>query len=460
LFVYSTTLISVDMRSASVRVFARRIRIWNVRQQRRLPAVTAGTIVEWDPPQHPYPRCYSLDSSPVQPQQRQQQQQGGGVGSSTSAAATTTTTKILELLDERRHPHGSFSPEQFTDANDLLVAALNLRNSDNNATTANACLHLIERMVTEKTLANHPALKSLTFFGHPDTLNAYVKNWFDTAIAAAAQRKTVVEPPGFQWMSAHQLYQKLQSMSARLPEFRYDTTTLGMILNVAIHEQQQQDPTKAPAVAEQLLDDMMKHKQQLQSFTLKLDAVLFTQVIKAWADSRLPEAPDRMELLLQRMWTEGVAPDLVSYTILVRVYANMGAVKKMEAVLESMKQQGLEPDSVCLISLLYCYAKAGQFQWAENVLEYMMSIGKDNHNYRHLIGEGVQHILTAYRQKIAAEKGSRNKQMQALNGAVTFYQAMGQCDDILDARSLGEFGIVERLQTRVLFLSALSTPVG
>ena len=188
-------------------------------------------------------------------------------------------------------------------------------------------------------------------------------------------------------------------------------------------------------------EDILKNKRSY----IKLNAIIFNQVLKAWADSSLPEAPDKMELLLQKMRTEGVDPDLFSYAIMLRFYGSFykkeGAVVKTEAILETMKQQGLEPDSVCLASCLYCFAKAGQLRKAENVLEQMMNKIPDNNNYLHLLGEGVQHILTAYRQRVASEKVPNDKKMLALNTAAVFFHTIN-LRGVLDTKSEGELEYV------------------
>jgi pentatricopeptide repeat protein len=90
--------------------------------------------------------------------------------------------------------------------------------------------------------------------------------------------------------------------------------------------------------------------------------------------------------------------NVVSYTVLLNLWARLGAVDKITKILETMKSEGIQPDSMCLSRALHGFAQAGKTPDAQQLLYEMMAL--DYHSEKHksqLIGEGARKILFAYR---------------------------------------------------------------
>ena len=132
--------------------------------------------------------------------------------------------------------------------------------------------------------------------------------------------------------------QKLQAMSRRLPEFRYVTTAV-QYHHGCCNQASNYRGRKAPFIAEDLLNFIQKEAVDTQSLELRPNAVIYNNVMQAWAVSGLPQAPDKMDELLETMRKEGIVPDEVTYNILLRYWANRGAVDEIEAILKTERRR-------------------------------------------------------------------------------------------------------------------------
>ena len=136
--------------------------------------------------------------------------------------------------------------------------------------------------------------------------NRLVKQWRNVA---RRQRNEVIDPIS--------LGRMLESLSNQVPGFKYDRATFSMILDVIIHQKSKQE---APVVAESLLN-FLKEEADKGRPELRPHVVIWSQILDAWAKSQLPEAPERMEALLERMKTEGVEGDVIAWGCLVEYWA-------------------------------------------------------------------------------------------------------------------------------------------
>jgi len=84
----------------------------------------------------------------------------------------------------------------------------------------------------------------------------------------------------------------------------------------------QSHPQIAPIVAQGLLDFAQKEAAARGSENSKklLDVPIYSQVLHAWARSKLREAPSKMEAVVQSMCNDGFAPTAVTYNILLRYW--------------------------------------------------------------------------------------------------------------------------------------------
>merc|ERR1719152_802076 len=97
---------------------------------------------------------------------------------------------------------------------------------------------------------------------------------------------------------------------------------------------------------------------------------------------------DRVPQLLEHMRKEGVEPDLVTYSSLVKGYCLAGDVRRGFKVLEEMKSSGkVLPDEIMYNVLLDGCAREGLVEEALRLLECMQdgSITPSNHTLSILV---------------------------------------------------------------------------
>ena len=113
--------------------------------------------------------------------------------------------------------------------------------------------------------------------------------------------------------------------------------------------------------------------------------------MQAWAVSGLPQAPDKMDALLETMRKEGIDPTEVTYNILLRYWAK-GAVEKIEAILRKMKGEGIYPSRTSLSQAVYGYAKVGNTEKAEEMLKQMLEARSRDKREDRMVAESVQNM--------------------------------------------------------------------
>jgi len=266
---------------------------------------------------------------------------------------------------------------------------------------------LIERLVAERATSNDGVQSK--WICDPRYFTPLLNLWKE----AAKQGKAVVSP--------RDLVKRLQTMSRTLPEFCYNIVAVNIIMEVVI---KQAPVEKAPFVAEELLNFVRKEATEMKSMELRPNVYTYNNVMQAWAVSGLPEAPDKMEALLQMMHQEGIVPDEVTYTILLRYWANKGASAKLEEMLEIMKSEGVKSSMASLTQAIYCYAKAGNTEKAEELLQEMVELQPRNKKEAGMVAETIQNILLAYRNIVDDSTVHRLRKDKAVNCAEVLFEKM------------------------------------
>ena len=155
------------------------------------------------------------------------------------------------------------------------------------------------------------------------------------------------------------LLQKVQYMSKILPPsiYKVNIITTTMILQVVIKQVRRDE---APMICEKLLhimsQQLQKQKEEIvtasakngnhanHSVRLTREMKLYEPnmysyniLLKAWAESRLDNAGEKIEQLLQEMKNvHNIELGLVSYKILLRFYSRMGDVDNVNVILQQM----------------------------------------------------------------------------------------------------------------------------
>jgi pentatricopeptide repeat protein len=142
-----------------------------------------------------------------------------------------------------------------------------------------------------------------------------------------------------------------------------------------------------PAQAEHLLWKVYDRYSQDPQYHPQPDQISFGTVLKAWARSDPPGAPERAELILMKMqelhnsgW-EKCKPGVIPYGTVIHCWAKSkqrGAAENAEALLRHMQELAkagdtdLEPDAVCWNSVINAWSHACNGQRAEELLDEMI----------------------------------------------------------------------------------------
>lgn len=331
--------------------------------------------------------------------------------------------KAQELCKADRYAIGSFTPDLYSQAKDALDAFLKDRDCSN-LEAVNGSFDLMERLVREIAFLKNS--KQSNWLCNPRYYNPFFNKWKEAAVR------------GEKVISARDLVKKLQTMSTQLPEFNYNIMTVNMIMYVVI---KQAPPRRAPFVAESLLEFARNEATQMNSADLKPNAFTYSMLLKAWAESKLPEAPRRLEAIMIDMRPD-VAPNLVSYNILLRFFAGNGEVDKVEEILEAMEHEGIKPNTQSLSEAIYCYAKVRQTEKAEKLFQRVINEHTGGTSRElNFIGECVQNILLAYLRDASSYGTTKIRKKQAVACAEALVRKI-KITGIIDTESYGEFSAV------------------
>ena len=126
-------------------------------------------------------------------------------------------------------------------------------------------------------------------------------------------------------------------------------------------------------------------------------------LLKAWVESRLDEASDKVKSLLQEMKdVHDIELGLVSYKILLRFYSRLGDVDHVNIMLQEMHTKRLPIDVDCLTQALNCCCRAGQLDNAHTILNMMIHQHPNNAERTRAIQESIHHLVLAYRNRLDA----------------------------------------------------------
>ncbi|CAI5972140.1 unnamed protein product [Closterium sp. NIES-65] len=100
------------------------------------------------------------------------------------------------------------------------------------------------------------------------------------------------------------------------------------------------------------------------------DARDYTKLVERFGkDGRLGE----MERAFTGMEADGIAPDLISFSVKINAYGRAKEVEKAKAAWEEMRLRGITPDAKAYTTMMTVYGKAGQPDKAEQLLDAMLA---------------------------------------------------------------------------------------
>lgn len=286
------------------------------------------------------------------------------------------------LLDEEKTPFGSFSSFSYGQAKDVIDVFLRENASD--AETVNLALDLLERCVGE--MAINKDSSQLWWLCKPRFFTRIYSELWKNAVKKG---ETVIP--------VNDLIVKVHQMTTILPAFRYNIFIIGTFMDVLI-KSEVENPSKAAHLAEELLGIVQEEAAfHSDSPDMQPNAVIYNQVLQAWANSGLPNASEKMGEILERMRKSKFStPTLVTYSMLLRFFGVRKESKKIEEILRLMQAESLQLDGTCLSPVIFCYCGEGNVEKAEEHLEKMLRLNLRSQNAWKLVAENVENILKAY----------------------------------------------------------------
>jgi pentatricopeptide repeat protein len=377
--------------------------------------------------------------------------------------------RAKELLDLNIYPVGSFSMDQYKQAEGVLDF---LKRKNQKAfqekgdfTTGSEsedirdAMALLQRLVHEAAVTQPPNRRGQTsncknqddvhrpqdrrfpappFFCNPRYYAPIIDRWRQAAIYGY---DNVMLP--------NEVILELRQMNRILPAFQYDAHIMGIVLDVIVKTS---EPSKAPILAERFLKATQEEATKRRNKRLQPNAVWYSLLAQAWVISGLPEAPQKIEALIQT-WPSSLdnnnnrhinntfeqRSNLVPYNILLRLWASRGSVHQMERTLTQIQERGWDLDMVSCLAAVHGYSKAGMIEKAESMLSKMISLmqpSQEQHAFA--IGKAVKDLLLAYRDKVSAFMQSERVKSEAAQRAQRWY------------RQVQELGILDRRRQNVL----------
>lgn len=265
-------------------------------------------------------------------------------------------------------------------------------------------LELLNRLVDEEQilLAQNNSSDTLPEFFQINLLNLILNHWrkFIADGSIATDNTGVVDP---QTLVDHVIRFHELAKTANGTRIQPNTQSFAMILDGAasfVYTTNTKEKTSAEQsnemdvprstsfvngvdVADELVRWIIKEASECP--WVKPNVYTFSSLMNAWAKSQRPDAPDRVEALLDQMhdlhlehphWD--VAPNHVAYTTAIDTWAKLGRVDRVEQLLQDMysayQDSGLKdskPNILAFNGLLVALAKAGEMDRAESVLNQM-----------------------------------------------------------------------------------------
>jgi pentatricopeptide repeat protein len=264
-------------------------------------------------------------------------------------------------------PIGSFTPQLWNEAH---MAILWWLDNDMKESVENS-LQLLDRLYQEEQAASS-ADEAPPDFYKTDLLNLIINRWRkEMSEASSKTHKSELRPP--------ELVKKLHQYHANSTYLKPDVQSYSMIIDASSSFP---DNSEGVLLADSTLEWMVE--QAMENPSLRPNVVTFSSVMNSWVKSGLPEAPQRVEDLLQRMkdldeenpdW--GVAPNGVTYSTAIDVWARVGRVDRVEELFNEIYveygkgKEDLKPTIHIFNGYLVALAKKGDNNRAEALLKQM-----------------------------------------------------------------------------------------
>lgn len=277
-----------------------------------------------------------------------------------------TTRRVVE------HPVGSMPTSLWSEAHSSILSWLALSTSE----SVIIPLELLNRLVQEEVAATQ-GVPHLPEFYSVDLLNLIVNHWRKILAENVELRR---DPSLHPEKLIHRLVEYHQSSSNGSSVLQPNTQSFAMLIDGAALFVD--GPSVADHLVEWIIEEAPTHPH------MQPNVYTFSSLMNVWVKSKDPAAPERVETILDLMhdlhlefpgW--GVAPNQVTYTTAIDVWAKLGRVDRAEQLLHDMhvayKQSGMEwlkPNLPAFNGLLVALARAGETDRAQKVLEQIEAL--------------------------------------------------------------------------------------
>jgi hypothetical protein len=214
-------------------------------------------------------------------------------------------------------------------------------------------------------------------------------------------------------------------------------------MNVVIH--QADNKAKAPQLAEQMLEFLFTRVREeerqnkllaVQKTDMRMlflpDVSQYNQVLQAHAISNNPTDAtiQSIQKLLNLMKRYKIAPNAITFTILLRFYGNLGDADALDQILNGKmipvpasdgRKREVPMTRGALAQAIHGYAKARRTETAEKLWNHLVSIKSCNKIEVHLVGESLHAILLAYRAIASDPSRSTTENERAMVAAQAIY---------------------------------------
>merc|ERR1719384_1518450 len=113
--------------------------------------------------------------------------------------------------------------------------------------------------------------------------------------------------------------------------------------------------------------------RRMQAEDVQATAVTFNSVLDIMV--RQLADPARLEEIVEDMRAASVAPDVATYSILIKANCNAGRVESAIALFRQLRSHGMAFDEVAFNTLLLACSKADRLSDAEELLAEMRAMG-------------------------------------------------------------------------------------
>lgn len=329
--------------------------------------------------------------------------------------------------------------------------------------------------------------EQLDWIYHRRYIYPIVNCWRDLVFASAISITTTTTKNDA-ILAPRDMLQKLQKISILAPTsdthddnnmfnnrcrrvFPYDIIAIGMIMSVV---QLRSPRVEAPLVMERILNFAKQQSQELEEaeptesgwsatataaksiqngksrMREKPDVYLYSQVLQVWSQSGLPQASSRITELWNEMkqdrsnnngsFSYSIAPNEVSYNIVISYWSNQGKAAILESIICDMKQEGFEISPICLAHAIRCFTRQdvdNSLLYAQKAADFTGTLAKvlqqqsPNAKRQTYLPQATEDVMQAFSRNCTrignSPSSSRQKQhqyAQLLQSAETFVQVM------------------------------------